>query len=140
MRINCNGFYLLYQTNGHMHMKMIISSSAVKIINRRNLIAMYWFKSKLQTMAISYLDFFAFFGYSFPIQLPLNCYQACRMLNCFISFIMYHLSHELWDMQHLTNRLTIFSTTYNLIVQLLLCANIAVNKCLTTNTIKHVST
>ena len=34
--INCNGFYLLYHTNGQMHVNMIINAPASEIINKRN--------------------------------------------------------------------------------------------------------
>ena len=43
MSMNCNGLYLLHYANDQMHMYMIASS--VKIINKCDDFAVYWFKS-----------------------------------------------------------------------------------------------
>ena len=74
--INCNCFQLLCHTSGQMHVNMIISESAVKIIKHNVNVTVKWLKSQ----ATSHGDFmYAFLG----------CYLAIQPLKCYIIFTMY---------------------------------------------------
>ena len=89
------GLYLLHRTNGQMQMYLIASS--IKIINKRNVFAMYQFKSA-RTVLCWDLCICMFLGCNLPIQLLLKSLSSTyndRLIDHFYHVLIY-ITNKSW--------------------------------------------